>query len=125
MLGGVLLPTWRWSRGEGMPRMAGQPSLLDAMGGRGLWGGGCGSAGVEGDSRCSPQDMQAGPYSLPACPYRLWAVWVLVGVAEEKGRPLAHETHLVVCGFRGHGVGTPSSKGAAMGGGGWVLPELL
>lgn len=92
MLGGVLLPTQHCSGGEGMPGTAAQPSLSGAMGGCGLWGGRHGSAGPGGDSQCSPQGTQAGPYSPAACPYRFRAVWVLVGVAEEKGRPSAHET---------------------------------
>lgn len=62
--------------------------------------------------------------SPAACPYRLHTVRVLVGAAEEKGRPLAHETHLGTCGFGGTGARTPSSRGAATGASGWVLPEL-
>lgn len=77
-----------------------------------------------GDSQCSPQGMQVGPYSPAACPYRIHAVRVLVGAAEEKGRLSVHETHPGVCGFEELGARTPSSRGATMGAGGWVLPEL-
>lgn len=120
-----MLPRWHCSRGEDMPEMARLPSLPGATGGCGLWGGGCGSASVGGDSWCSPQGTQAGPCSPAACPYRLHTVWVLVRAAEEKGRPPVHETHQGECGFGGPRVWTPSSKNAETRAGRWVLPELL